>query len=94
MRRLLPDNARTVLSSRRGRNPPVVLSPDRFPGGAAAAVLDIEDRGPILHGGAFAMRVSNVGVLGSPFTAAGRSNDPAFELPEGSGRECMRSVAL
>lgn len=62
--------------------------------GPAHAILDVEDKGPVLRGGAFAMRVSNAGVLGNPFTRAGRSFDPSFEYPEGSGREAMKSVVL
>ena len=33
----------------------------------AQAVLDINDRGPVLNCGGFAMRVTNAGILGNAF---------------------------
>src|SRR5512132_1780673 len=63
-----------------------------FTAGAAHAYLDIEDRGPSLHAGAFNLRVTNAGIVGNPFIE--RSFDPSFEFPKGSGQEFMRSAAL
>lgn len=60
----------------------------------ARAVLDIEDRGPTLSAGNFAMRVTNVGVLGNPFFDVGRSFDPSFEYPRGSGHEALHAASL
>jgi hypothetical protein len=61
---------------------------------AAHAVLDNGDRGPVLNAGNFVLRVTNAGILGNAFLAAGRSNDPSFEFPPGSGREAMNYTAL
>ncbi len=61
---------------------------------AARAVLDIENRGPVLRAGRFAMRVSNVGVLGNPWFDVGRSFDPSFEFPRGSGQELLGRAEL
>ncbi|MFN8586762.1 MAG: hypothetical protein U0704_03085 [Candidatus Eisenbacteria bacterium] len=60
----------------------------------AGAVLDIENRGPTLQAGAFAMRVTNIGALGNPFSNVGRSFDPSFEYPRGSGIEGLKSADL
>lgn len=60
----------------------------------AGAVLDVENRGPQLTAGGFAMRVTNIGVLGNPFFAVGRSFDPSFEFPRGSGIEYMNRAEL
>ena len=60
----------------------------------ASAVLDVENRGPTLNAGAFAMRVTNVGALGNPFQAIGRSFDPSFEFPRGSGQEMLNHADL
>lgn len=61
---------------------------------SARAVLDIEDRGPVLRAGRFAMRVSNVGVIGNPWFGLGRSFDPSFEFPRGSGQELLGRAEL
>lgn len=65
-------------------------------GGAwpAAAVMDIEDSGPVLQVGRFALRVSNVGVIGNPWFDSGRSFDPSFEFPRGSGHELLGRAEL
>src|SRR5262249_14601491 len=60
----------------------------------ARAVLDIENRGPVLNAGAFAMRVTNVGAVGNPFQSIGRSFDPSLEFPRGSGQEMLREGDL
>lgn len=61
---------------------------------SAHAVLDIEDRGPLLRAGRYALRVSNVGVLGNPWFDVGRSFDPSFEFPRGSGQELLGRAEL
>ncbi len=58
------------------------------------AVLDVENNGPTLAAGAFAMRVTNIGSLGNPFYDVGRSFDPSFEFPRGSGNELMKHADL
>lgn len=60
----------------------------------ASAVLDVENRGPTLSAGAFAMRVTNIGSLGNPFFEQGRSFDPSFEYPRGSGNEGLKHADL
>ncbi len=60
----------------------------------ARAVMDIEDRGPVLHAGRFSLRVSNVGVLGNPWFINGRSYDPSWEFPSGSGHELLGHAEL
>jgi len=60
----------------------------------ARAVLDIENRGPGLDVGRFSLRVSNVGVLGNPWFDVGRSFDPSFEFPRGSGQELLGRAEL
>lgn len=60
----------------------------------ARAVMDIEDRGPVLRAGRFSLRVSNVGVLGNPWFVNGRSFDPSWEFPTGSGHELLGHVEL
>ncbi|MCC6350665.1 MAG: hypothetical protein IT347_13855 [Candidatus Eisenbacteria bacterium] len=60
----------------------------------AHAVLDVENRGPTLSAGAFAMRVTNIGSLGNPFFEQGRSFDPSFEYPRGSGNEGLKHADL
>src|SRR6185503_14987496 len=61
---------------------------------AARAVMDIDDGGPALRAGNFAMRVTNVGVLGNAFFNKGLSNDPSFEYPIDSGNELMDHAEL
>lgn len=58
------------------------------------AVMDIEDDGPALRAGRFAMRVTNVGVIGNAFYNTGLSNDPSFEYPTDSGQELMDHAEL
>ena len=60
----------------------------------AQAVMDIDDRGPVLQAGNFAMRVTNVGVLGNAFFSKGLSFDPSLEFPKGSGHECLNHAEL
>lgn len=64
-----------------------------FPG-TAAAVLDVEDRGPVLQAGQFAMRITNIGAVGNPFFDVGRSFDPSFEFPRGSGQSLLKHADL
>src|ERR1041385_7346259 len=61
---------------------------------AARAALDIDDRGPVLDAGAFAMRVTNAGILGNAFFDLGRSFDPSLEFPRGSGHELLGHAEL
>lgn len=56
--------------------------------------MDIEDEGPLLQVGRYALRVSNVGVLGNPWFDSGRSFDPSFEFPRGSGNELLGRAEL
>src|SRR6516162_7543697 len=58
------------------------------------AVMDINDKGPVLEAGNFAMRVTNVGILGNAFYDVGLSFDPSFEYPRGSGHECLKQADL
>ena len=60
----------------------------------ARAVLDVENRGPTLAAGAFAMRITNIGSIGNPFFEEGRSFDPSFEYPRGSGNEGLKHADL
>ncbi|HET7226114.1 MAG TPA: hypothetical protein VFK69_10420 [Candidatus Eisenbacteria bacterium] len=60
----------------------------------ADAVLDIDDRGPVLQAGNFVMRVTNAGILGNAFFSQGLSFDPSFEYPKGSGHECLNHAEL
>jgi len=61
---------------------------------AARAVMDIEDRGPQLNAGRYAFRPTNIGVLGNAFYDVGRSFDPSFEYPRGSGIELLKHADL
>ena len=56
--------------------------------------MDIENHGPTLRAGRFAMRVTNVGVIGNAFFSNGRSFDPSFEFPSGSGHELLNDAEL
>lgn len=60
----------------------------------ARAVLDIEDRGPTLDVGQYALRITNIGVLGNAFYNKGLSNDGSWEFPRGSGREALEHAEL
>ncbi len=60
----------------------------------AHAVLDINDRGPVLNAGAFALRITNAGILGNAFYVPGLSFDPSLEFPKGSGHECLNHAEL
>src|SRR6185436_15805610 len=60
----------------------------------AAAVLDIEDRGPSLNVAHYNLRVTNCGILGNAFYNVGRSTDPSFEQPPGSGIEGLNYATL
>ena len=56
--------------------------------------MDITNRGPVLQAGRFAMRVTNIGVLGNAFFNTGLSFDPSFEFPRGSGHELLNHAEL
>jgi len=56
--------------------------------------MDIADRGPLLQAGRFALRVTNIGVLGNAFFNTGLSFDPSFEFPKGSGHELLNHAEL
>ena len=58
------------------------------------AVLDINDRGPVLGAGDFYLRVTNAGVIGNAFFNQGLSFDPSFEYPKGSGHEALGHAEL
>src|SRR5262249_4431284 len=60
----------------------------------AGAVMDIANHGPTLDAGRFAMRVTNIGVLGNAFFNTGLSSDPSFEFPRGSGHELLNHAEL
>ena len=60
----------------------------------AVAVLDVEDRGPVLDAGRFTMRITNAGILGNAFFNKGLSFDPSLEFPKGSGHECLEHAEL
>src|SRR5439155_1549221 len=51
-------------------------------------------RPPTTRAGNFGIRVTNVGVVGNAFYAAGRSNDPSFEFPIHSGHEALNHADL
>jgi hypothetical protein len=61
---------------------------------SARAVMDIGNNGAVLDAGRFAMRVTNVGVIGNAFFNKGLSFDPSFEFPRGSGQECLEHAEL
>src|SRR5947207_14469617 len=61
---------------------------------SAGAILDVEDRGPVLNAGGFALRVTNCGLIGNAFFDIGRSSDPSFEFPPNSGHELLNVAAL
>jgi hypothetical protein len=58
------------------------------------ATMDIANNGPILDAGRFAMRITNIGVIGNAFFNKGLSFDPSFEFPRGSGHECLEHAEL
>jgi len=60
----------------------------------AHAVMDIANNGAVLDAGRFAMRVTNIGVMGNAFFNKGLSFDPSFEFPKGSGHECLEHAEL
>lgn len=63
-------------------------------GRAAQARMDIANDGPLLDAGRFAMRITNIGVIGNAFFNRGLSYDPSFEFPKGSGQECLNHAEL
>src|SRR5690348_15009279 len=65
-----------------------------FAVGRARAVMDIGNNGAVLDAGRFAMRVTNIGVMGNAFFNNGLSFDPSFEFPRGSGHECLEHAEL
>ena len=62
--------------------------------GLAIGAMDIGNNGAVLDAGRFAMRVTNVGVMGNAFFNKGLSFDPSFEFPRGSGHECLEHAEL
>jgi len=56
--------------------------------------MDIGNNGTLLDAGRFAMKVTNVGVMGNAFFNKGLSCDPSFEFPRGSGHECLEHAEL
>jgi hypothetical protein len=56
--------------------------------------MDIGNNGAVLDAGRFAMRVTNIGVMGNAFFNKGLSFDPSFEFPRGSGHECLEHAEL
>jgi len=60
----------------------------------AHAVMDIANNGALLDAGRFAMRITNIGVIGNAFFNKGLSFDPSFEFPKGSGHECLEHAEL
>ena len=60
----------------------------------ARAVLDVEDRGPVMDAGNYRLRVTNAGILGNAFYGASRSSDPSFEYPAYSGIELLNHAEL
>jgi hypothetical protein len=56
--------------------------------------MDINDHGPLLNVGRFAMRITNIGVIGNAFFDNGLSFDPSFEYPKGSGHELLNHAEL
>ena len=54
----------------------------------------MENKGPTLSAGAFSMRITNIGAIGNPFEDVGRSFDPSFEYPRGSGNQGLKSADL
>jgi len=60
----------------------------------ALARLDIDDQGPQLDIGRFAMRITNAGIIGNAFFDKGLSGDPSFEFPRGSGHEALGRAEL
>ena len=56
--------------------------------------MDINDHGPLLNAGRFAMRITNIGVIGNAFFDKGLSFDPSFEYPKGSGHELLNHAEL
>ena len=71
----------------------VLLSALAFPASVRAS-MDIANNGPVLDAGRFAMRITNVGVIGNAFFNKGLSFDPSFEFPKGSGHECLEHAEL
>src|SRR6185436_726654 len=63
-------------------------------GTPASASMDIANNGPVLDAGRFAMRITNIGVIGNAFFNKGLSFDPSFEFPRGSGHECLEHAEL
>ena len=56
--------------------------------------MDVEDRGPLLNAARYALRPTNIGVLGNAFYDVGRSFDPSLEYPRGSGVELLKHADL
>ena len=65
---------------------PLILELEARP---AYAILDIENNGPVLRAGGFALRVTNAGIIGNAFLDKGLSFDPSFEIHPGSGSEAL-----
>jgi hypothetical protein len=56
--------------------------------------MDIANNGPLLDAGRFAMRITNIGVIGNAFFNKGLSFDPSFEFPKGGGHESLEHAEL
>src|SRR5438876_10471136 len=70
---------------------PLILELEARP---AYAILDIENNGPVLRAGGFALRVTNAGIIGNAFLDKGLSFDPSFEIHPGSGYEALNHAEL
>ena len=73
---------------------PALAAMSLLAAGPALAVMDIANNGAVLDAGRFAMRVTNVGVMGNAFFNKGLSYDPSFEFPRGTGHECLEHAEL
>ncbi len=71
-----------------------VLAAAGLPVPQARAAMDIANDGAVLDAGRFAMRITNIGVIGNAFFNKGLSFDPSFEFPKGSGHECLEHAEL
>src|SRR6185369_8688768 len=58
------------------------------------AFMDINNAGPLLDAGRFALRITAIGVVGDAFFEKGLSFDPSFEFPRGSGQELLNHAVL
>lgn len=93
-----PGTARTGAGPGPARRPALPFAGALLAGGLVAApvlaAMDIANDGPMLDAGRFAMRITNIGVIGNAFFNKGLSYDPSFEFPKGSGQECLEHAEL